>query len=63
MGYSDLIDKLLDTRIDEGMIPSISKNKDKNADIDSLCSALLNGSLLKIQNMYIKKLHNNYYNK
>lgn len=53
MGYSDLIDKLLDTRIDEGMISSISKNKDKNADIDSLCSALLNGSLFRIPTKYI----------
>lgn len=29
MGYSDLIDRLLDTRINEGMISSISKNKDR----------------------------------
>lgn len=27
MGYSDLIDKLLDTRINEGMIDSISKKQ------------------------------------
>lgn len=48
MGYSDLIDRLLDTRINEGMISSISKNKDRNADVGSLCSALLNGSLFRI---------------
>lgn len=48
MGYSDLIDRLLDTRINEGMISSISKNKDRNADVGSLCSALLNGYLFRI---------------
>ena len=63
MGYSDLIDKLLDTRIDEGMISSISKNKDKNADIDSLCSALLNGSLFRIPTKYIDIRDTHYYNK
>ena len=63
MGYSDLIDKLLDTRIDEGMISSISKNKDKNADIDSLRSALLNGSLFIIPTKYIDIRDTHYYNK
>lgn len=63
MGYSDLIDKLLDTRINEGMISSISKNKDKNADIDSLCSALLNGSLFRIPTKYIDIRDTHYYNK
>lgn len=63
MGYSDLIDRLLDTRISEGMISSISKNKDKNADIDSLCSVLLNGSLSRIQTKYIDTRDTHYYNK
>lgn len=63
MGYSDLIDRLLDTRISEGMISSISKNKDKNADIDSLCSALLNGSLFRIPTKYIDIRDTHYYNK
>lgn len=63
MGYSDLIDKLLDTRVNEGMISSISKNKDKNADIDSLCSALLNGSLFRIPTKYIDIRDTHYYNK
>ncbi len=63
MGYSDLIDKLVDTRIHEGMISSISKNKDKNADIDSLCSALLNGSLFRIPTKYIDIRDTHYYNK
>lgn len=53
MGYSDLIDKLLDTRINEGMISSIGKNKEKSEDIDSLCSALLNGLLYQIPTKYI----------
>lgn len=63
MGYSDLIDRLLDTRISECMISSISKNKDKNADIDSLCSALLNGSLFRIPTKYIDTRDTHYYNK
>lgn len=63
MGYSDLIDRLLDTRINEGMISSISKNKDKNADIDSLCSALPNGSLFRIPTKYIDIRDTHYYNK
>lgn len=63
MGYSDLIDKLLDTRINEGMISSISKNKDKNADIDSLRSALLNGSLFRIPTKCIDIRDTHYYNK
>lgn len=63
MGYSDLIDKLVDTRIDEGMISSISKNKDRNADVDSLCSALLNGSLFRIPTKYIDTRDTHYYNK
>lgn len=53
MGYSDLIDRLLDTRINEGMISSISKNKDKNEDIDSLCSALLQGLLIQVPTKHI----------
>ena len=63
MGYSDLIDRLLDTRIREGMISSISKNKDKNADIDSLRSALLNGSLFIIPTKCIDIRDTHYYNK
>ena len=63
MGYSDLIDKLLDTRINEGMISSIGKNKDRNADIDSLCSALLSGSLFRISTKYIDIRDTHYYNK
>ena len=63
MGYSDLIDRLLDTRINEGMISSISKNKDKNADVDSLHSALLNGSLFIIPTKYIDIRDTHYYNK
>lgn len=48
MGYSDLIDKLLDTRINEGMISSIGKNKAKNkdVDIDSLRKALMSGGVV-----------------
>ena len=61
MGYSDLIDKLLDTRINEGMMSSIGKNKAKNkdVDIDSLRKALMSGlilsmvSLLKIYLCYM----------
>ena len=45
------------------MISSISKNKDKNADIDSLCSALLNGSLFRIPTKYIDIRDTHYYNK
>lgn len=63
MGYSDLIDRLLDIRINEGMISSISKNKDKNADIDSLRSSLLNGSLFRIPTKYIDIRDTHYYNK
>lgn len=63
MGYSDLIDRLLDTRINEGMISSISKNKDKNADVDSLCSALFDGSLFRIPTKYIDIRDTHYYNK
>lgn len=63
MGYSDLIDRLLDTRISEGMISSISKNKDRNADVDSLCSALLNGSLFRIPTKCIDIRDTHYYNK
>lgn len=63
MSYSDLIDRLLDIRINEGMISSISKNKDKNADIDSLRSALLNGSLFIIPTKYIDIRDTHYYNK
>nr|DAP37722.1 MAG TPA: hypothetical protein [Herelleviridae sp.] len=63
MGYSDLIDKLLDIRINEGMISSIGKNKEKSEDIDSLCSALLNGSLFRIPTKYIDIRDTHYYNK
>nr|DAS41550.1 MAG TPA: hypothetical protein [Bacteriophage sp.] len=63
MGYSDLIDKLLDTRINEGMISSIGKNKEKSEDIDSLCSALLNGLLYQIPTKYIDIRETHYYNK
>lgn len=63
MGYSDLIDKLVDIRINEGMISSISKNKYRNADVDSLCSALLNGSLFIIPTKYIDIRDTHYYNK
>ena len=63
MGYSDLIDRLLDTRINEGMISSISKNKDRNADVGSLCSALLNGSLFRIPTKCIDIRDTHYYNK
>lgn len=63
MGYSDLIDKLVDIRINEGMISSISKNKYRNADVDSLCSALLNGSLFRIPTKYIDIRDTHYYNK
>lgn len=63
MSYSDLIDRLLDTRINEGMISSISKNKDKNADVDSLHSALLNGSLFRIPTKHIDIRETHYYNK
>lgn len=45
------------------MISSISKNKDKNADIDSLCSALPNGSLFRIPTKYIDIRDTHYYNK
>lgn len=65
MGYSDLIDRLLDTRINEGMVSSIGKNKAKNKDIDidSVCSALLNGSLFRIPTKYIDIRDTHYYNK
>lgn len=63
MGYSDLIDRLLDTRINEGMISSISKNKDKNEDIDSLCSALLQGLLIQVPTKHIDIRETHYYNK
>lgn len=63
MGYSDLIDRLLDTRINDGMISSIGKNKEKSEDIDSLCSALLNGLLYQIPTKYIDIRDTHYYNK
>lgn len=40
MGYSDLIDKLIDTRIDEGMMTSIKKNT-VNKEMKSFTDALL----------------------
>lgn len=63
MSYSGIIDSLDSLRINEGMISSISKNKDKNEDIDSLCSALLNGSLFRIPTKYIDIRDTHYYNK
>lgn len=63
MGYSDLIDRLLDTRIDEGMISSIGKNKEKNkdVDIDSLRKALMSGGLYYITSKYLD-IHTSYFN-
>lgn len=63
MSYSGIIDSLDSLRINGGMISSISKNKDKNEDIDSLCSALLNGSLFRIPTKYIDIRDTHYYNK
>lgn len=64
MGYSDLIDKLLDTRINEGMISSIGKNKEKNkdVDIDSLRKALMGGGLYYITSKYLD-IRTSYFNK
>lgn len=63
MGYSDLIDKLLDTRINEGMMSSIGKNKAKNkdVDIDSLHKALMSGGLYYITSKYLD-IHTSYFN-
>lgn len=63
MGYSDLIDKLLDTRINEGMMSSIGKNKAKNkdVDIDSLRKALMSGGLYYITSKYLD-IHTSYFN-
>lgn len=63
MGYSDLIDRLLDTRIREGMISSIGKNKETSEDIDSLCSALLHGLLIQVPTKHIDIRETHYYNK
>lgn len=63
MGYSDLIDRLLDTRINEGMISSIGKNKETSEDIDSLCSALLHGLMIQVPTKHIDIRETHYYNK
>ena len=63
MGYSDLIDRLLDTRIEEGMISSIGKNREKNkdVDIDSLRKALMAGGLYYITSKYLD-IRTSYFN-
>ena len=45
MGYFNIIDSLKNSRIEEGMMTSIGKNKAKNkdVDIDSLRKALMGG--------------------
>lgn len=63
MSYSGIIDSLDSLRVNEGMISSISKNKDKSEDIDSLCSALLNGLLTQIPTKHIDIRETDYYNK
>lgn len=63
MSYSGIIDSLDSLRINEGMISSIGKNKEKSEDIDSLCSALLNGLLYQIPTKYIDIRETHYYNK
>lgn len=63
MGYSDLIDRLLDTRINEGMISSIGKNKETSEDIDFLCSALLHGLMIQVPTKHIDIRETHYYNK
>ena len=52
MGYFNIIDSLSDKRVDEGMVSSISKNKNK--DIDKLVEALLRCDIDFIPNKYIK---------
>ena len=63
MGYSGLIDRLLDTRINEGMISSIGKNKETSEDIDFLCSALLHGLMIQVPTKHIDIRETHYYNK
>lgn len=43
MGYFNIIDSLSDIKVNEGMVESISKNKNK--DIDNLVNALLTSDI------------------
>lgn len=45
MGYFNIIDSLSDIKVDEGMVESIPKNKNKNKDIDNLVKALLTSDI------------------
>lgn len=60
MGYFNIIDSLNDKRVDEGMVSSISKNKNK--DIDKLVEALLRCDIDFIPNKYIKS-EKSFYNR
>lgn len=53
MGYSDLIDKLIDTRIDEGMMTSIKKNT-VNKEMKSFTDALLSHNVKKLRKVDVK---------
>ena len=53
MGYSDLIDKLIDTRIDEGMMTSIKKNT-VNKEMKSFTDALLSHNVKKLRKVDLK---------
>lgn len=52
-GYSDLIDKLIDTRIDEGMMTSIKKNT-VNKEMKSFTDALLSHNVKKLRKVDVK---------
>lgn len=61
MGYSDLIDKLIDTRIDEGMMTSIKKNT-VNKEMKSFTDALLSHNVKKLRKVDLSVEIPNLYN-
>lgn len=61
MGYSDLIDKLLDTRIEEGMMTSIKKNT-VNKEMKSFTDALLSHNVKKLRKSDLSVEIPNLYN-
>lgn len=61
MGYSDLIDKLIDTRIDEGMMTSIKKNT-VNKEMKSFTDALLSHNVKKLRKSDLSVEIPNLYN-
>ena len=61
MGYSDLIDKLIDTRIVEGMMTSIKKNT-VNKEMKSFTDALLSHNVKKLRKSDLSVEIPNLYN-